>query len=237
MDSIRERVMADGSMLLVIDTATAACSAALLDGDGAVIDERHEIVGRGHAERLVPMIAELLGGRRPGAILVDCGPGSFTGVRVGLAAAHGPARSAGGVPLAGFSSMAALAAAAGEAARSRLRLTGGHGELFVQSFGDDPLAPLDDAALAPARRGGGAAIARRPGRSARAPRRWSRARGYGRGGRRLPRAADARLLPAPLALAAAPPDLRPRARREADDDERARRSPLVAKAASPISTR
>ena len=47
------------------------------------------MVGRGHAERLVPMIAELLGGRRPDAILVDCGPGSFTGVRVGLAAAHG----------------------------------------------------------------------------------------------------------------------------------------------------
>ena len=55
----------DGScMLLVIDSATAACSVALLDGT-ALVDERHEIVGRGHAERLLPMIAELLGGRRP----------------------------------------------------------------------------------------------------------------------------------------------------------------------------
>ncbi len=73
-------------MLLVIDSATAACSVALVE-HGAVIDERHEVVGRGHAERLVPMIAEMLGKRRPRQILVDCGPGSFTGVRVGLAAA------------------------------------------------------------------------------------------------------------------------------------------------------
>ncbi|MGZ8347841.1 MAG: tRNA (adenosine(37)-N6)-threonylcarbamoyltransferase complex dimerization subunit type 1 TsaB, partial [Allosphingosinicella sp.] len=101
-------------MLLVIDSATAACSAALLDADGSVIAERHEIVGRGHAERLVPMIAELLDGRRPDALLVDCGPGSFTGVRVGLAAAHGLAIG-WGLPLAGFSSLALLAAAAGEA--------------------------------------------------------------------------------------------------------------------------
>ena len=43
---------------LVIDTATAACSVALIE-DGAVVASRHEVVGRGHAERLVPMIAEL----------------------------------------------------------------------------------------------------------------------------------------------------------------------------------
>ena len=88
-------------MLLVIDSATAACSAALIGADGALVDERHELVGRGHAERLVPMIAELLGGRRPASILVDCGPGSFTGVRVGLAAAHGLAIG-WRVPLAGY---------------------------------------------------------------------------------------------------------------------------------------
>jgi tRNA threonylcarbamoyladenosine biosynthesis protein TsaB len=76
-------------MQLVIDSATAACSVALLGEDGEPLAELHEVVGRGHAERLVPMIAELLDGRRPAAILVDCGPGSFTGVRVGLAAAHG----------------------------------------------------------------------------------------------------------------------------------------------------
>ena len=91
-------------MRLVIDSATAACSAALIGSDGALIGERHELVGRGHAERLVPMIADLIAGRRPSAILVDCGPGSFTGVRVGLAAAHGLAIG-WRVPLAGFSSL------------------------------------------------------------------------------------------------------------------------------------
>ncbi len=129
-------------MLLVIDSATAACSVALLGGDGAVLDERHEIVGRGHAERLLPMIEELLGGRRPGAILVDCGPGSFTGVRVGLAAAHGLGIG-WGVAIAGYSSLALIAAASGEP-QVAVALTGGHGELFVQSYGGDPLAPLDD---------------------------------------------------------------------------------------------
>ena len=98
-------------MQLVIDSATAACSAALIGPDGKIIDQRHEIVGRGHAERLLPMIADLLAGHVPDAILVDCGPGSFTGVRVGLAAAHGLAIG-WKVPLAGYSSMAAVAAAA-----------------------------------------------------------------------------------------------------------------------------
>src|SRR4028118_1185933 len=95
-------------MLLVIDSTTAACSAALVDGP-RIIDERHDVVGRGHAERLIPMIEDLLGGRRPSAILVDCGPGSFTGVRVGLAAAHGLAIG-WGIPLAGYSLLAASAA-------------------------------------------------------------------------------------------------------------------------------
>ena len=75
-------------MELVIETASAACSVALIEG-GALLDERHEIVGRGHAERLLPLVEDLLGGRRPDSILVDIGPGSFTGVRVGLAAAPG----------------------------------------------------------------------------------------------------------------------------------------------------
>ncbi|HEX8512361.1 MAG TPA: tRNA (adenosine(37)-N6)-threonylcarbamoyltransferase complex dimerization subunit type 1 TsaB, partial [Allosphingosinicella sp.] len=128
-------------MILVIDTATAACSVALVEG-GVLVDERHERVGRGHAERLVPMIEALLAGRRPGSILVDCGPGSFTGVRVGLAAAHGLAIG-WGVPLAGYSSMAAVAAAAAADGEIAVALEGGHGQLFVQTFGEETMRPLD----------------------------------------------------------------------------------------------
>ena len=128
-------------MILVIETATPACSVALVDGE-TLIDERHEIVGRGHAEKLVPMIEALLHGRRPDGIWVDCGPGSFTGVRVGLAAAQG-LRIGWGVPLAGYSSMAAIASAAGGGDEIAVALHGGHGQLFVQTFGETPMRPLD----------------------------------------------------------------------------------------------
>lgn len=131
---------------LVIETATAACSVALLDGT-RVIDHRHEVVGRGHAERLVPMIAELPGQGRADRILVDCGPGSFTGVRVGLAAARGLAIG-WGVEVAGYSSLA-LVAAAGFAADPGLPglavvLEGGHGEVFMQAFDAQPFAAAGD---------------------------------------------------------------------------------------------
>jgi len=198
-------------MLLVIDSATAACSVALIGADGAPIDERHEIVGRGHAERLLPMIEDLLAGRRPASILVDCGPGSFTGVRVGLAAAHGLAIG-WKVPLAGYSSLALIAAASGERALA-VALPGGHGELFVQSYGGDPIAPLDElASLAPAAAAAriGAALVVGPGAEA-----LVAARGGGRWIDALPRAADAWRLPPPLrALPPRPiygraPDARP----------------------------
>jgi tRNA threonylcarbamoyl adenosine modification protein YeaZ len=131
------------SLTLVIDCVSPACSAALLGEDGSVIAERHEVVGRGHAERLVPMIAELLDGRVPDAVLVDCGPGSFTGLRVGLAAAHGLAIG-WRVPLSGYSAPALLAAMAGAGgAPVAAALQGGHGQLFVQSFTGEPLEPAD----------------------------------------------------------------------------------------------
>jgi tRNA threonylcarbamoyladenosine biosynthesis protein TsaB len=178
-------------MILVIDSATAACSAALIGEDGALIDERCELVGRGHAERLLPMVAELLAGRRPVSIVVDCGPGSFTGVRVGLAAASGLAIG-WGVPSAGYSSLALIAAASGEG-EVAVALLGGHGELFVQSYGGDPLAPLDELrSLTPqaAAAAIGAELVIGSGAEA-----LVAARGHGRWVDALPRAADARLLP------------------------------------------
>ncbi|WP_343526402.1 tRNA (adenosine(37)-N6)-threonylcarbamoyltransferase complex dimerization subunit type 1 TsaB [Sphingomonas sp.] len=123
---------------LVIDTATAACSVALLDGD-RVVAHAHDVVGRGHAEKLVPMIAALPDGGRAARILVDCGPGSFTGIRVGIAAARGLALG-WGIPVSGYSSLALIAAAA-FASRDDQMLTvvleGGHGEVFVQGYARD----------------------------------------------------------------------------------------------------
>jgi tRNA threonylcarbamoyl adenosine modification protein YeaZ len=181
-------------MILVIETATPACSVALVDGE-ALIDERHEIVGRGHAERLVPMIEALLAGRRPDGILVDCGPGSFTGIRVGLAAAQG-LRIGWGVKLAGFSSTAAIAAAAGEGGEIAVALDGGHGQLFVQSFGEVPMRPLDALrSLTPAEAAATIRAERVAGSGAAA---LVAARGHGEAIDALPRAADARLLPVAL---------------------------------------
>ena len=122
--------------VLVIDTATEACSVALFDGDRLVASD-HAVLGRGHAERLVPMIAGLPGRGRADAILVNCGPGSFTGVRVGLAAARALAL-AWNAPVSGYSSHALVAQMAlSRQASSQgvdVVMTGGHGEYFVQSF-------------------------------------------------------------------------------------------------------
>jgi len=120
-------------MLLAFDTSTAACTASLFGSDGRCIARKDEIIGRGHAERLVPMIAELLEGRVPDCILVGVGPGSFTGIRVGIAAAHGLAIG-WRAKLAGMSSLALLAASAARDADVAAAMLGGHGELFVQQF-------------------------------------------------------------------------------------------------------
>jgi tRNA threonylcarbamoyladenosine biosynthesis protein TsaB len=181
-------------MILIIETATAACSAALVDGE-TLIDERHEIVGRGHAERLVPMIGELLAGRRPDSILVDCGPGSFTGLRVGLAAAQG-LRIGWGVPLAGFSSMAAIALAQRAGGDIAVALHGGHGQLFVQTFGEVPMRPLDTLRSLPPAEAAAAIGARRVAGSGAAA--LVEVRGHGEAIDALPRAAEARLLPPAL---------------------------------------
>ncbi len=121
-------------MILALDTSTAACTAALLERDGTIVASRDEVIGRGHAERLVPLIEEMLDGHVPAKILVGVGPGSFTGLRVGIAAAHGMAIG-WSIPLSGMNSLALLAASAppGEG-KIAAAMAGGHGELFVQTF-------------------------------------------------------------------------------------------------------
>jgi tRNA threonylcarbamoyladenosine biosynthesis protein TsaB len=133
---------------LVIETSGPACSIALFDGE-KVVASRHERVGRGHAERLIPWIADLREGGRADMILVGCGPGSFTGVRVGVAAARGLGLG-WGVPVYGFSSLA-LTAGEIDADRFTIAIEAGHGELFVQDFAKPPLRPLSEvASLTPA---------------------------------------------------------------------------------------
>lgn len=137
--------------LLVIDTATEACSVALFAG-GVLAASDHALMGRGHAERLVPMIAGLPDRGRADAVLVNCGPGSFTGVRVGLAAARALGL-AWNVPVRGYTTHALVAAMALAARPDTSGLdvvmTGGHGEYFVQTFDAHgrPTAPA--ASLAP----------------------------------------------------------------------------------------
>lgn len=138
---------------LVIDCATPALSLALFD-ENRCITSRHAVLGRGHAEALVPQIEELLAGGRADAIAVDVGPGSFTGIRVGLAAARALG-FAWGVPVSGFGCLAMCAAIA---RRDRLPandpiaivMIGGHGELFWQRFDPANLSPLGPVASTPA---------------------------------------------------------------------------------------
>ena len=120
-------------MILAFDTSSAACTAALFDGSGECVARMDERIGRGHAERLVPMLDELLGGRRAERIVVGVGPGSFTGIRVAIAAAHGLAIG-WNADLMGMSSLALLAAGARANVEVAAAVIGGHGEIFVQQF-------------------------------------------------------------------------------------------------------
>jgi tRNA threonylcarbamoyladenosine biosynthesis protein TsaB len=130
-------------MILAFDTSTAACTVALFDGSGACIARKDELIGRGHSERLVPMLAELLDGRTAARIIVGVGPGSFTGIRVGIAAAHGLAIG-WDAELLGMSSLALLAVGAAQEGEVAAAVIGGHGELFVQQFDAMTAKPVSD---------------------------------------------------------------------------------------------
>lgn len=148
-------------LTLTIDSATEACSVALFDGDTLVAGE-WRMLGRGHAELLVPMIAALPANGRADRIAVALGPGSFTGLRVGLAAARALAL-AWQAPLVGYPTLALIAAMA-RAERGAQSVTaattGGHGEWFVQDFGPagEELSPLVSLPPAEAAARAGAAL-------------------------------------------------------------------------------
>lgn len=131
---------------LILDSASEACTAAVIE-DGLLVDYRHEVIGRGHAERLVPLIAELADGGRADEIWVGCGPGSFAGVRIGVAAARGLALG-WGVTVRGFSTLDLVAASAAAdmaaAGGGLVVMEGGHGQWFVRPYGPDllPLAEM-----------------------------------------------------------------------------------------------
>jgi len=102
--------------LLAIDTATNACSAAVWL-DGAIAAHRGRPMARGHAEALMPMVRETLEAAGRGidvraldAIAVTVGPGAFTGVRIGLAAARAMGLAAS-LPVLGLTTLEVVASA------------------------------------------------------------------------------------------------------------------------------
>ncbi len=138
--------------LLAFDTAGSACSAAVLR-DGVVRARRFAAMARGQAEALMPMIAAVLDEAETtldalDLIAVTIGPGAFTGLRIGLAAARGLAL-ASGLPVLGITSFAAVAAQAAPAAAAGrvlvVALDSKRRELYLQAF--DGQTPLAEGAL------------------------------------------------------------------------------------------
>ena len=134
-------------IVLAIDTCLAACSVALADGD-SLLAEDSETMTRGHQERLASMVRDLMAGARTpfGAldrIGVTAGPGSFTGLRVGLAFAKGLALALGR-PCIGVGTLEALAASAEVAGRRAAVIDAGRGRVYLQVFeGGEAIAPPD----------------------------------------------------------------------------------------------
>jgi len=140
--------MKDLARVLAIETAGEACSVALFEG-GAPLARDHRVLGRGHAEALVPMIAALPDRGRAQRICVSLGPGSFTGVRIGIATARALG-FAWNAEVLGYPTLALVAAMAlketGEDGVT-VCMNGGHGEWFVQNF--DGTQPHDEIRSSP----------------------------------------------------------------------------------------
>jgi tRNA threonylcarbamoyl adenosine modification protein YeaZ len=127
--------------VLAIDTALEACSAAVF-GAGAVAAHESLPMQRGHAEALMPLIARVMARAGNGfaeldRIAVTTGPGSFTGLRVGIAAARGIALAAG-KPAIGITTLAAYAApfiAADDSLPVVAVIDARHDHVYLQVFG------------------------------------------------------------------------------------------------------
>lgn len=140
---------------LAIECATEVCSLALFAGD-ELVGWHHEILGRGHAEYLVPLIASLPGQGSADEIRVSLGPGSFTGVRIGLAAARALGL-AWGARVRGYPTLALVAATAQAEMPGPLSIcmSGGHGEWFVQDFTADLMPCGEATSVTPEQSAGG----------------------------------------------------------------------------------
>ena len=133
-------------MILAIDTCLFACSAAVVQ-DGAVLAGRVEPMSRGHQERLAPLVAQLMGEAgvafgQLDRIAVTVGPGSFTGLRVGLAFAKGLS-AALAIPAVGVGSLEALAQP--HKGRVFAVLDAKRGQVYLQAFADGAAVSAPDA--------------------------------------------------------------------------------------------
>ena len=128
--------------VLAIDTALEACSAAVLDTRSGIAASETVVMTRGHAEALMPLIARVMirAGTEFGdldRIAVTTGPGSFTGLRVGISAARGMALAAGKSAI-GLSTLAGFAApliADDDSTQVVAAIDARHDHIYLQVFG------------------------------------------------------------------------------------------------------